>query len=99
MSFRKTVIVTAAVLVGAVAIVLSAPALAGEDKGQAVLCEGAVLAAHTLIVGKCSFTGSPAKPVFAKCKEDDVCRVKAYAWENEDGIFIIDAVVSVQKLR
>jgi hypothetical protein len=36
---------------------------------QTVTCEGDVLVAHTVTVGHCSFTGPPAKHVYAKCKE------------------------------
>jgi hypothetical protein len=64
---------------------------------QTVTCEGDVLVAHTVTVGHCSFTGPPAKHVYAKCKEDEFCRVQAYGWDNEHDMFIIERVISVRK--
>jgi hypothetical protein len=66
---------------------------------QAITCEGEVGVAHTLTVGNCSLTGLPAKRVNGKCKEDDVCRVNAYGWDNNAGMFIIERVISVEKIQ
>jgi hypothetical protein len=41
----------------------------------------------------------PAKQVDAKCKEDDLCHVKAFGWDNNAGMFIIKRVISVQKIQ
>jgi hypothetical protein len=74
------------------------PASASPKHVQAITCEGEVGVAHTLSVGNCSFTGLPAKQVDARCKEDDVCRVEALGWDNNAGMFIIERVISVQKM-
>ena len=79
-------------------LVLCGSALAASPKIKAVTCEGEVGSAHTLIVGNCSFTGRPAGQVWAKCKEDSLCRVQAYGWDNGQGIFIINRVESVELL-
>jgi hypothetical protein len=74
------------------------PTSASPKHVQAIRCEGEVGVAHTLSVGNCSFTGLPAKQVDARCKEDDVCRVEALGWDNNAGMFIIERVISVQKM-
>jgi hypothetical protein len=79
-------------------LMLCASALAASSNIKAVTCEGEVGSAHTLIVGNCSFTGPQAGQVWAKCKEDILCRVQAYGWDNGQGIFIISRVESVQLL-
>ncbi|SIO66958.1 hypothetical protein SAMN05443247_11573 [Bradyrhizobium erythrophlei] len=79
-------------------LMLCASAFAASSKVKAVTCEGEVGSAHTLTVGNCSFTGPPAGQVWAKCKEDSLCRVQAYGWDNGQGIFIINRVESVELL-
>lgn len=81
-------------------LILHVPALAAPSKNvKAVTCEGETGGAHTLIVGQCSFTGSPAKQVYAKCKEDSVCQVHAYGWNNGHGMYIITRVESVRLIE
>lgn len=87
-------------LVVAAAVCPFNPALAASPKQvQTITCEGEVGAAHTLSVGNCSFTGLPAKQVYAECKEDDVCRVEVVGWDNNPGMFIIERVISGQKIQ
>ena len=48
--------------------------------------------------GPRSFTGSPAKKVYARCKEDILCYVLGRGWNNHNGMFIIEQVITVEEV-
>jgi hypothetical protein len=71
---------------------------ASPKRIQNIKCEGELMSAHTLTVGNCSFTGSPAKKVYARCKEDILCYVLGRGWNNHNGMFIIEQVITVEEV-
>ncbi|MEH2539287.1 MULTISPECIES: hypothetical protein [unclassified Bradyrhizobium] len=76
------------------------PAVAAPPKAvKAVTCQGEFAGAHTLVIGNCTFEGTPAGQVYEKCKEDSVCRVQAHGWRNGQGMYIITRVQSVQRIE
>ncbi|UQR62310.1 hypothetical protein LRP30_36990 [Bradyrhizobium sp. C-145] len=81
-------------------LVLSSTAVAaGPTKvTKSVTCRGDFSGVHTLVIGNCSFTGEPAGKVYDFCKEDDVCEVQAYGWDNGHGMTIVERVDSVKKV-
>jgi hypothetical protein len=84
-------------LTGVMLLALSASAHA-KHHIQALCCAGETMIAHTLIVGRCSFTGPQAAQVYAKCKEDDICTINAYGWDNGHNIFIITRIASAKEV-